>query len=182
MILDVLAEVARALDDAQVPWMLAGSHASTFHGVPRATNDIDVVVDLPGKRIPDLAARLPSSRWYLDQAVALESILSQRPFNVIDEHTGVKIDFMPLKRRPFSRSEFDRRVRVQYGSASVWVATVEDTILAKLEWSKKSGGSERQLRDVAGLVEAWGDRLDRSYLESWLDELGVREAWLSVRQ
>ena len=113
--------------------------------------------------------------------VALEAVLSQRPFNVIDEQSGVKIDFMPPKRRPFSRSEFERRVRVQYGKASVWVATVEDTILAKLEWSTRSGGSERQLRDVAGLIEAWGERLDRAYIDTWLDDLGVREEWTKVR-
>ena len=84
------------------------------------------------------------------------------------------------KARPFSRSELDRRVPVKVLGVDVFVATAEDTVLAKLEWSKL-GESERQLRDVSGILEVKGESLDVRYVERWLDELAVRDLWERVR-
>ncbi|MGI9590618.1 MAG: hypothetical protein ACR2P8_04560, partial [Myxococcota bacterium] len=80
------------------------------------------------------------------------------------------------KERPFSVSEFERRLNVAIGQVEVCVATAEDTIIAKLEWAL-AGESERQLRDVVGILEQSGEGLDRSYIDRWISELGLRELW-----
>ena len=59
----------------------------------------------------------------------------------------------------------------------VFVASPEDTIVAKVEWSQQSGGSERQRRDVAGIVATMGEQLDRAYIDRWIRELGLEEEW-----
>ena len=74
--------------------------------------------------------------------------------------------------RPFSRAEFDRRRRAIVDGVEVWVAAAEDVLLAKLEWSKATG-SERQLRDAAGIVAVQGEALDGEWLSRWAKELGV---------
>jgi hypothetical protein len=87
-------------------------------------------------------------------------------FNVVDLASGWKIDLILRRDRAFSRCEFERRQRARILDADVFVATAEDTILAKLEWARL-GESERQLRDVVGVIEACGASLDRAYIERW---------------
>jgi hypothetical protein len=87
-----------------------------------------------------------------------------------------KVDVIFRKARAFSRSELERRARTRILGVEVFIASAEDTILAKLEWAKL-GESERQLRDVVGILEVRRDTLDRGYIERWLDVLQVRELW-----
>jgi hypothetical protein len=103
-------------------------------------------------------------------------------FNVIDIASGWKIDFIIRKNRPFSRSEFTRRMKLTLLDVPVFVASPEDTIVAKLEWSQQSGGSQRQRRDVAGILATIGDQLDRAYVEQWIRDLGLDDEWLEAQR
>lgn len=96
-------------------------------------------------------------------------------FNVIDHASGWKVDFIVRKDRAFSRTEFGRRVAVSMLDVPVFVASAEDTIVAKLEWSQQAGGSERQRRDVAGIAATMSDQLDRAYIDEWVGELELEE-------
>lgn len=78
--------------------------------------------------------------------------------------------------------EFDRRERAELLGVTTWVATAEDTIVAKLEWRTKGGGSERQLADVVGILRAAEDRLDRAYVDRWVTELGLTEGWTEAQR
>src|SRR5262249_19719709 len=113
---------------------------------------------------------------YFDAEVARDEFRRRGQFNMIDDATAWKVDVIYRKARRFSRSEIDRRAPAKVLGVDVFVASAEDTILVKLEWAKL-GESERQLRDVRGILEVKGDALDRAYIEQWLDELGVRELW-----
>lgn len=174
-----LARIVTALNDAGVPHMLAGSYASGLHGTPRSTQDIDIVVDPTFASLERLLASLTGDQFYLDPDVAREEFKRRGQFNVIDATTMWKADLIYRKARPFSRSELDRRIAARVLDVDVCVATAEDTVLAKLEWAKL-GESERQVRDVRGIVEVKGEALDREYIERWLDDLGVRALWEQV--
>lgn len=171
-----LARVVGALDEAAVPYMLAGSFASSHHGAPRATQDIDIVVDPTSESLDRFLAALKGDDVYFDTDVAREEFKRRSQFNVIDGSTAWKVDVIFRKGRPFSHEEMSRRAPAKVLGVDVFVATVEDTILSKLEWAKL-GGSERQLRDVSAILETKGPELDRAYMEKWLDDLGVRELW-----
>ena len=95
-------------------------------------------------------------------------------FNVVDFATGWKVDLIVRKPTVFAKAEFARRIETELLGVRSFVATAEDTLLAKLVWAKASGGSERQLRDVSGIVDANAGSLDVSYIERWIDELDVR--------
>ena len=101
-------------------------------------------------------------------------------FNVIDMSSGWKFDLILRKNRPFSVSEFKRRTTTSLLGVPVCIATAEDTIVAKLEWSKDSGGSERQRRDVAGILAMNDASLDIDYIERWVKSLGLAEEWLAA--
>ena len=178
---DFLQRLVAHLDNADVPYMLAGSVASTFHGMPRSTQDVDIVVTLSGGALKRLLAELPNSAYYVSDSAALDAVRRRSQFNVIDLETGWKADLIVQKEGPFSRSEFNRRVRAEVLDVVAWIATAEDTIVSKLEWAKRGGGSERQLRDVVGMIEVLGDQLDRDYIERWITELDVENLWRQAR-
>jgi len=179
---ELLQRVVPALQRANVPFMIAGTFASAAHGLPRATQDVDIVIDPTAEGLDALLALLPSDSYYVDADVAREALRTRGMFNVIDHATGWKIDLILRRNRAFSREEFGRRIAVSLLDVDVFMASAEDTILAKLEWSKASGGSERQRRDIAGIIATLGESLDRAYLAHWLRELDVEAEWALAQQ
>ena len=176
---DFLGRLVSALDAAGIPYMLVGSFASMFHGEPRATKDLDVVIDPDRATIERLFIHLATEHYYLDADVARDALRRRSMFNVIDLQTGWKADLIVRKARPFSIEELSRRIPGVVEGVPCLVATREDTILSKLEWAKASG-SERQLDDVRGIVAVSGDELDRTYIARWAEELGVADLWTAL--
>ncbi len=181
----VLRRLVAATSHAGVPFMIAGSFASTAHGLPRTTQDVDVVIDPPDTRALDmLVLALLADDFYVDANAAREAMQRRSMFNAIDR-SAWKIDFILRKARPFSVEEFRRRTSVQILGIPVFVASAEDTIVAKLEWSKRDRsarrGSERQRRDVAGILATMGAELDLSHVERWVEDLELEAEWNHVR-
>jgi hypothetical protein len=102
-------------------------------------------------------------------------------FNVLDNLTGWKIDFIFRKSRAFSQEEFRRRKAITFKGVPLFVATAEDVVLAKLEWAKM-GESHRQLEDAALVLKKQSGLLDRPYIEKWVRELGLSSEWARTRQ
>jgi hypothetical protein len=161
--------------------MIAGSFASGIHGLPRTTHDLDLVIDCDCDSLRAFLSALDDARYYVDRDVARDALARRTMFNVIDIETSWKIDLVIRRVRPFSREELARRQPIVLDGVATFVATAEDTILAKLEWAKQGGGSERQLRDCADIVGVQGDALDRAYLEKWAAELDVLGEWAQVK-
>jgi hypothetical protein len=175
-----LREIIHTLTQLGVPHMVVGSFASTVHGEPRTTRDIDLVVDPSREQLDAFLQRLPADRYYVDPDVARDALSHRSMFNVIDMNSGWKLDVIIRKARPFSIQELARRERVNVVGVDVDTATAEDTVVAKLEWAK-AGASDRQLEDVAGILRVRGDALDLAYIERWVDELGLRDQWDRAR-
>jgi Nucleotidyl transferase AbiEii toxin, Type IV TA system len=174
---EALAVVTGCLTQRRIPYMVTGSLASSHHGRPRMTHDIDLVIDPSPDSLRLFVEDLADLGFYVDADAALDAALRRRQFNAIQANTGIKVDLIVCKDRPFSREELGRRKPVQFNHGlRVDVASAEDTILSKLEWARK-GGSDRQLADVAGMLAVVGPSLDRDYLERWALELEVDELW-----
>jgi hypothetical protein len=149
---DFLRRLVAMLDRAQIPHMVAGSFASTLHGTPRSTQDIDLVIDPSGEALSAFVAGLAPDEYYASDAAAQDAFGRRSQFNVIDMATGWKADLIVRKTRPYSVEEFRRRKPERILGVDVFVATPEDTVLTSLEWAAMSG-SERQLRDVTGILD-----------------------------
>ncbi len=175
---EALAKVLQQIEALGIPYMVAGSVASSHYGRPRMTHDVDVVLDPTPTDLSSLVGELTRAGLYVNADVAQRALQSRRQFNVIEAGSGLKIDLIIRKERPFSTGELARRRRVDLGlGVEVALATAEDTILSKLEWASKAGGSERQLGDVVGIIEVNRARLDTDYIERWAAELGVAGLW-----
>jgi hypothetical protein len=175
---ELLADVIARLDRAGVPYMVTGSLASSYHGEPRASRDVDIVIDPTPQGLKGLVDGLADAGYYVDREAALEALALRSQFNAVGGDAS-KIDFIIRRDRPFSIEEFRRREPADLLGTAGFLATAEDLILAKLEWAAASG-SDRQLRDVAGIL-AVADDLDEAYVDRWAVALGVTEAWRQVR-
>ncbi|MBN1610146.1 MAG: hypothetical protein JW940_26200 [Polyangiaceae bacterium] len=172
----VVHRFASLLEAAGVPYMLTGSFASGFHGAPRATQAIDIVISPTLGTLNRLLRLLPDDKYYVSREAALDAYGRESLFNVVDFASGWKIDLICRKARAFSVTEFERRTRRDVGGVGIYLASAEDVVLAKLEWAKQ-GRSERQLEDAASIVRIQGEHLDVAYVEQWVDRLEVRDEW-----
>ena len=173
---ELIAFIGSRLDQSGIPYMIVGSIASSYHGEPRATRYLDVVIDPSVEALRRFVAALATKDFYVDGDSALEALRDRGQFNVIEQATGWKVDLVIRKDRPFSIEEFGRRLAAELVGVPSFVATAEDMIIAKLEWAKR-GESERQLRDVSAMLATGRGMLDLSYLKHWVSALGLRDEW-----
>ena len=176
----VLSRIVQALQSAGVPYMLTGSFASSLHGAPRVTHDVDIVIAPTLGSLHKLLGHFPEDAYYVSKDAALQAYGAEGMFNVVDFDTGWKIDFIVRKSRPFSQEEFERRHTATIESTNVVVASAEDVIVAKLEWAKLSE-SERQLRDAASILSTRRTDLDVTYIETWVERLGLDDQWSKAK-
>lgn len=176
--LSVVLHVIDILDELQVRYHLGGSFASAIHGVPRQTMDADLVVDLPPGTVIGLIDRL-RDQFYVDLDVAKEAAVRHGSFNAIHLESGFKIDFFIKGTGEFDEVELERSESTQISAdppRSAMVKTAEDTILRKLQWYRSGGEvSDRQWRDVLGVLTTMSGNLDRGYLARWATKLGVSD-------
>jgi hypothetical protein len=156
----ILRLLVQNLEDLGIGYMLIGSLASSFHGDPRATQDIDLVIDGERQALDALGARLRESGFYADAEAINRAAEAGGMFSTIDPSSGWKVDFILLKDRAFSRSEFDGGVSAEVAGLSLSLVRPDDMVVAKLEWAKL-GESDKQLRDVLGTLMVQGPALDR---------------------
>ncbi|MDW8396656.1 MAG: hypothetical protein RMM31_10490 [Anaerolineae bacterium] len=186
----VTLRVTQAFEQLQVPYAIVGSLASALHGVMRATLDVDIVADMTLAHLPPLVEAL-SAEFYTDDEMMREALEQRGNFNLIHYETAFKVDVFICKLRAFDRLELARRRRMTITSepwTEAYVASAEDIVLSKLEWYRVGGEtSERQWRDVVGVLKVCANILDSDYLHRWATELKVgdllsralREAGLS---
>lgn len=168
------------LDRLGIEHHLGGSYASSIHGTPRQTQDVDLVVDLELEAIPGLIDALGRD-FYAEPISARRAVAAKSSFNVVHLSTGVKIDLFCRGDEPFDDIEFERAQPVPiYESEDVYtlvrVKTVEDTILRKLQWYRLGGEqSDRQWTDVLGCLKGQSTTLDYDHLNRWGRELGIED-------
>jgi hypothetical protein len=174
--LDVALRVATALEQVGAGYFVGGSFASSLDGEPRATNDIDFVIDLKLGKIADFVAALGPD-FEVDVDMLRDAVPHGRSANAFYLPLVLKIDFFGHPHGPYDDSEFNRRrpVVVRDGR-SIFVKAPEDTVLRKLLWFRAGGEvSDRQWRDILGVLRTRQDTLDTAYLQDWARRLGVRE-------
>jgi hypothetical protein len=164
------------LDKLGLDYYITGGMAVSVWGRPRATFDIDVVINLVEPQIKKLSAALLkiSKQGYMDEEVAQEALRTHGEFNFINPESGVKIDFWIAKMDELTKQEFIRRKSVKIARQKVYFISPEDLIISKLIWHKKTDSS-RHLEDAQSVFKILGKKLDLKYLKNWADKLGATE-------
>jgi hypothetical protein len=177
-IIDVLLKVADVFEKMGIPYAVGGAIASSLHGLARSTQDADVLALIKPEQAKALAAQL-QDEFYADEQTIINAVRSKRSFNVIHFDSVYKVDVFVAKESGFEAVQLERRqqrVVKNDPPQTTYVATPEDTILAKLVWYRKGNEiSDQQWRDVRGIIEAKAGKLDLEYLRHWAAELGVAD-------
>ena len=178
---DLLRYLADAFDRLGLRYAVTGSTATIAYGEPRFTNDIDVLVDLTTARVSDFLSEFPQSEFYLSRVAVESAVAEQRQFNIIHPTSGLKVDVIVATQSEFDRQRLERsRPLPVLMDRSVKFAAPEDVILKKLAYFRE-GGSEKHLRDIAGVLRIQGDRVDRIRIVQWADRLGLSDVWTLVQ-
>ncbi|MGI8952561.1 MAG: hypothetical protein ACR2FN_13375 [Chitinophagaceae bacterium] len=162
--------------------MITGSLVSSIQGEPRATHDVDILVNITHETIPALIKAFIPPDYYLSQSAIEEAIQQKSMFNLLDTVEGDKVDFWMLTDEPFDQSRFERKYEEKMLGISMKISTPEDTILMKLRWAKLSGGSEKQFTDALRVYEVQYKNLDLNYMEAWAKTLQINEFWERLKK
>jgi hypothetical protein len=177
---ELLRFLVLALERLQVRYFVTGSTATIFYGEPRFTNDIDIVVALPESLIDAFCSEFPEGDFYVDAEAVRDAIRQRSQFNILHPRSGLKIDVIVPAATEFNRSRFDRVRRVHAGGDwDALFASPEDAILKKMEYFRE-GGSDKHLRDIAGVLKTSGAEIDNDYVERWAAILDLSEIWHDI--
>jgi hypothetical protein len=175
--LEFFRHVIRILHASGLRYMVVGSFASGFWGEPRATYDVDVVIALAASDVPRLAALFPPNEFYYSPEAAHDAIRRSSQFNVIHPESGNKIDLMVQSAEAWGQVQLSRRRLLPFEPGlEVYIAAPEDIILSKLLYYQE-GGSEKHLRDIAGMLKLRKSEMDMAYLAEWAGRLHVEREW-----
>jgi hypothetical protein len=168
---DLLVDCLARLNQIGLAYMLTGSMASNYWGVPRTTHDLDFVVQFARVDVPRVVAVFEAD-YFIQEPSVRAALEPPFQFNAIDTRSALKIDFWTLRQDPFEQEMFARRISTTLFNTPAWIATAEDVILHKLYWHSLTP-SDRQLHDAAGVVAVQAGGLDEAYLRRWADGLSL---------
>jgi len=175
---DVMLLVAGVLERLGIPYCVCGSFVSSLHGEWRSTRDVDLLADIKGKHVKPFTEALQSD-FYAEEEAILRAVKARRSFSVIHFETLYKIDIFVSKGTEFEKKQLERRELknvIPEQEMTAYVASAEDTILAKLAWYRLGNEvSDQQWRDILGVLKMRHGRLDLDYLRHWAAELNVSD-------
>ena len=170
----LLVQIAPILDKLKLPYFITGGFAVSVWGRPRATFDIDIVIQIREPDAKQLITMLRkiSEYGYIDEDAVKEAIRNAGEFNFIDPETGVKVDFWVSSDK--NAHEYERVVIKVVDGQKVNFISPEDLILSKLKWYKISPSS-RHLEDVDSILKISKKILDKQYLKKMSVKLDLED-------
>ncbi|MEN4013114.1 MAG: hypothetical protein ROW48_13845 [Bellilinea sp.] len=176
--IEVTIKVTQVLESLGIPYLIGGSLASALYGMVRTTQDSDIVAEMRLEHLEPFVLALQDD-FYLDDEMIAESIQRHSSFNIIHRESMFKVDVFIPRPGPFLQSQLARVQKQTFlfePEVSANFSSPEDIILAKLEWYRLGGEvSERQWRDILGVLKTRAGELDLDYLRKWANELKVSD-------
>jgi hypothetical protein len=169
-------KVIRILESLNIDYYIGGSVASSLMGENRYTEDIDLIIELDRLKASSLLEAFLNASFYISDIAVADAVSGRcSSFNVLDQETLEKADLFVLQDTPFAKSKMARRMQQSLpDGGSLWISAPEDIVLQKLVWGR-GRQSEKQWRDVLGVLKLQGDRLDFEYLRHWSTALNIAE-------
>ena len=176
--IEVTLAVTSILERLGIEYLVGGSLATSLHGIPRATLDVDIVADLRMTHLDPFVSALQES-FFVDADMVRDAIRRRATFNILHLATMFKVDVFVAGADDLLSTELARKQRVRVleePQSDLFVASPEDMVLQKLIWYRKGGGiSDRQWGDIVGVIETQGERLDMAYLRLWATRKGIAD-------
>lgn len=167
--------VGAILDRLEIRYVIGGSVASSVWGEPRTTVDIDLMIDGSAEGVAGLVNALENT-FYVDREAALEAHGRRGSFNAIHFDSSMKVGFFMSERNEIANTQLERRRALEISGATLYFYTPEDLVVRKMMWFRSGGEqSERQWRDILGILRTSAQRLDQAYLQSASEKAGTAD-------
>jgi hypothetical protein len=174
---ELLRFVGETFDRLGIKYFITGSQATIVYGEPRFTNDIDVVASLSRANLDEFVKSFPSADFYLSVTAAREAIDRAGTFSILHPTSGLKVDVIIPGTTPYEVGRFGRARTIQVApDFAARFASPEDVIIKKLEFFKV-GGSDKHLRDIAGVLRISGSNVNRTFIGRVATHFGVADVW-----
>jgi hypothetical protein len=160
-------------EELGISYYITGGVAAISYGEPRTTQDLDLVMAIALSDINPLADRLSQAGFYV---AGIDDVISgrMRTLQITDMESISRADLVVAATDEFDRLKFERRRVIEFENTALYFASPEDVILNKLRWRQRSG-SEKQWRDVLGVLKVQDEKLDYAYLTEWAEQLGLAD-------
>jgi hypothetical protein len=172
----VMLAVAQKFESIGIYYYVGGSLASSAYGIPRSTQDVDIIADIQEYHIGRLVEAF-SDEFYIDAEMIRESLKFKSSFNIIHLETMIKVDIYIFDDTAFAHSKMSRRKKESIEGApenSAYLSSPEDVILQKLRWYIIGGKvSDQQWKDILGVLKVQSKEIDFKYLKSWANKLDI---------
>jgi hypothetical protein len=180
---DVIALLVELFEKYKISYILTGSFAGSYWGYPRATHDVDFLVEVESKGSERLISMLKGlgKDFEISFSQAENAIKTKWFFNIFHRETDLKIDFWVAKDSDFEKNKFNRKVYTKVFDRKIAIVSAEDLVLTKLRWIKEVY-SERHFRDCVGILKRQKGNLDEKYLVKNAEKLGVAKLLLEARE
>ena len=175
--LQAVLALTSLLDSLDIPYAIGGSLASSTWGEPRSTNDADLIVRIRPDQVDAVLDRL-QPEFYVPEQLARMAVTQRRSFNVIHQATMEKVDLFIASSSRLDRGQLRRRREevIALPNGKAWVTAPEDIVLRKLVWFRTGSGiSDRQWRDILGVLKQQQDALDGPYMREVATDAGVAD-------
>ena len=171
---DLLVEITSFLLKNHIPYMVTGAWSVIYYGRPRASHDIDFVVEISADDLERVLKAFSSlsDNFEVQKSLISRAVSNQGMFNIIYRPYVLKLDFWLLTEDKFDKSRFKRKQEVQVLGKKMFFSTAEDTILQKLRWYKQAA-TDKNIVDAAFVYQIQKKNLDFRYLTNWAKTLKV---------
>lgn len=163
------------LNSLKIPYMITGAYAVSYFGLPRATHDLDIVVEIMPADIAKVCRKF-AKEYIVDKDMVENAVRYSTHFSIVRAKGDLKVDFWVLKDKANERARFKRCKKISLFGESTHIISAEDMILTKLEWFKRSKNT-KHFDDVVGIIKIQAEKLDMSYITGLLDKLGIKKYW-----
>lgn len=175
---DALVFFLKTINSLHIPYMITGAFAVSFYGIPRATHDVDVVVEISGEDVNKICREL-SKKYEIDRAMVENAIQFKTHFSIIHVKSDLKADFWVLKNSQDEIKKFARRQKISLLGTTTFMISAEDMIITKLGWFQRFANT-KHMEDVVGIIKVQHDNLDIRYIKKMLKQFALEKYWMQA--
>ncbi len=172
---EALSHFLKVLNSLSIPYMITGAYAVSYYGMPRATHDLDVVIEIAAKDVEKTCRGLKKT-CEIDEKMIENAVQYRTHFSVIYSKGDLRADFWVLKNKPIENTKFERRQKISLFGIPTFMISPEDIVLTKLDWYKRSKNT-KHMDDAVGIIKVQGKKLDVIYIKDVFDKLGIEKYW-----